>query len=106
MTEVASVKELDNIIRLNPRVATNFGASWSAVCRAYDEKFENIAVNYDNVFFAKVDIDQIEGGDVLAQYNISAVPTFITFKNSQEFGNRVVGPAESALRRQIADVAK
>lgn len=97
---VASLAELDDIIKTNAKVAASFCAEWSSPCRLMKPKFKGLSDNHDNIVFASVDIDRV--GEAIKKYEFTSIPTFITFMDGQEFGERVVGPAPYQLEEQVA----
>jgi len=69
----------------NPRpVVVKFAASWCSVCSEVKEPFAQLAQEkeFENIVFAKVDIDQLAA--ISDRYDINAVPTFIFFQNGQK----------------------
>lgn len=103
--EVSSIAELEFIINKNPKVATNFCARQSGACTIVESVFKELSDKYTNVVFAKVDINRVGIDKVTQKYQISNIPTFITFKDGKEFGARVVSLLRRLIERQIAILA-
>ncbi|XP_059468328.1 thioredoxin-2-like [Neocloeon triangulifer] len=59
-------------------VIVDFHATWCGPCKMIAPLLETLAEN-PNLVVLKVDVDECE--DLAAEYNISAMPTFIFIKN-------------------------
>jgi thioredoxin 1 len=105
VTQVASLEELDTIIKGTSKVSANFCAVWSGACMAMEEHYRSLSDQYNEISFVNVDIDRVGTKKAAEKYNFNAIPTFVTFKGGKEFGNRVIGPAHGALDEQIARLA-
>jgi len=60
-------------------VVIDFTATWCGPCKMIGPYFEKLAVEYPDIEFVKVDVD--DANDVAAFCNISAMPTFHFYKN-------------------------
>lgn len=47
-------------------------------------KIEEMAAEFPDVMFLKVDVDECE--DIAAEYNITSMPTFLYIKNKKQVG--------------------
>merc|ERR1712018_333065 len=65
-------------------VVIDFHAVWCGPCKMIAPRLEEMSNTKPNVVFLKVDVDEAE--DVAAEYNISAMPTFIFMKNKNRVG--------------------
>eukprot|EP01025_Chloroclados_australasicus_P012681 TRINITY_DN1594_c0_g1_i1.p2 TRINITY_DN1594_c0_g1~~TRINITY_DN1594_c0_g1_i1.p2 ORF type:complete len:118 (-),score=22.84 TRINITY_DN1594_c0_g1_i1:283-636(-) len=79
-------------------VIVDFSAVWCGPCNLIAPKYEQFSVDYDDVVFLKVDVDQV--GEVASQCGISAMPTFQVFVNGEKV-DEVVGAAEEKLKALI-----
>merc|ERR1712236_160559 len=60
-------------------VVVDFHATWCGPCKMIAPHLEEMSKTMEEVVFLKVDVDDCE--DIAAEYNISAMPTFIFLKN-------------------------
>ncbi|TRY67075.1 hypothetical protein TCAL_03457 [Tigriopus californicus] len=63
-------------------VVIDFYATWCGPCKMIAPQIEEMASTMDDVVFLKVDVDEAE--EVAAEYNVTAMPTFILIKNSKQ----------------------
>ncbi|XP_019875278.1 thioredoxin-2 [Aethina tumida] len=60
-------------------VVIDFFATWCGPCKMISPKLEELAQEYSDVVFLKVDVDENE--EIAMEYNISSMPTFVFIKN-------------------------
>eukprot|EP00091_Calanus_sinicus_P013792 TRINITY_DN3062_c0_g1_i4.p1 TRINITY_DN3062_c0_g1~~TRINITY_DN3062_c0_g1_i4.p1 ORF type:complete len:106 (-),score=47.15 TRINITY_DN3062_c0_g1_i4:112-429(-) len=60
-------------------VVVDFHATWCGPCKMIAPHLEEMSKTMDDVVILKVDVDDCE--DIAAQYNITAMPTFIFIKS-------------------------
>merc|ERR1711862_396760 len=63
-------------------VVVDFTASWCPPCKMIAPHFEQLATEYPDAEFVKVDVD--ENSEVAGLCGISAMPTFQFFKNGSK----------------------
>jgi len=79
-----SDKEFQSVVSSKSVVLANFTASWCGPCQAIAPAIEDLARNNPAVTFIKIDIDQ--NNETPSRFNVSAVPTFLLFKNGSVVG--------------------
>ncbi|WVY91318.1 hypothetical protein V8G54_036832 [Vigna mungo] len=79
-------------------VVVYFTASWCGPCRIIAPIFEELAKNMPHVIFLKVDVDELSS--VAKEWSISAMPTFLFFKEGERV-DEVVGGNPSKLRQTV-----
>ncbi|EGG03888.1 uncharacterized protein MELLADRAFT_117204 [Melampsora larici-populina 98AG31] len=88
-----------------PEVAIfDFWATWCGPCRAISPQFERLAEadTSGKVKFYKVDVDAVPA--VAAEYNISAIPTFLAASQGKVI-HTVKGADPGKLERMVKDCA-
>jgi thioredoxin 1 len=93
--------ELKQLIQTGNAVIIDFSATWCGPCKMIGPVFEELSKAHQNVHFVKVDVDQ--RSDIAAEYNITAMPTFIAFKNGSEV-NRSLGADKTRLQSIVASL--
>ena len=93
--EKINIMEIENteqfqqeVIEENGIVFVDFYATWCKPCKVMSPIIEEIAKEYKEVKFVKVDIDKNE--DLAIKYNIMSIPTMLIVKNG-EVTKRLVG---------------
>lgn len=80
-------------------VLVDFYADWCGPCKMIAPKLEAMSKEFTNVVFLKVNVD--DNGEVAEENNISAMPTFLIFKNKEKV-DELVGASEAKLRELAA----
>jgi len=80
-------------------VVVDFFAEWCGPCKIIAPIISEMAKENANVVFLKVDVDENE--DSAAEYNISAMPTFIFIKNQEKIADMMGANAEK-LKEMVA----
>jgi len=96
--ELKSLEEFENVIKTEKLVVLDCYATWCGPCRAIAPKVIQFSVDYADVDFYKVDVDEVP--DVASKLGVRAMPTFCFFKGGENIGE-VVGANHSALKAAI-----
>ena len=60
-----------------------FGADWCGPCVKFKTHFKNAVEKNPFACFVEVDVDDDDGAEISAHYNISALPCLKVFKNGK-----------------------
>lgn len=91
MKEISDIKEFNTLVENNKWVFVDFYAQWCGPCKKISPYIEELSLIYDEVVFIKMDIEANKDIEKLSNnLKIESVPTFILFKNGNEYG-RVIG---------------
>ena len=81
-------------------VVVDFTAVWCGPCKAVTPVYGALSEEWPAVLFLKVDVDEVE--DVVMQYGVEAMPTFVFIRDGQEVERtRIKGANVAALKRSI-----
>ena len=95
---LADMDDFNALVQENDIVILDCYAMWCPPCKAAAPVFGSMSLEYENVVFAKVDVDKARA---LAKHlDISAMPTFKVWKNGVEVGTQR-GWSESNVRALI-----
>ena len=85
-------------------IVVDFFAEWCGPCKAIAPRVEQFALANENVKFYKVDVDKL--AEVAADNGISAMPTFLFFKDGKKLdANTVRGANPPAIEAGVKAVA-
>lgn len=80
MVQHLNEKEFEEVVINNEGVVlVDFWATWCGPCKMIAPIIEQLSEEMENVKVVKVDVDQNES--LANKYEISSIPTLITFKN-------------------------
>lgn len=99
MVYANSDREFQALLASKPFVLANFTATWCGPCQQIAPQVEEMARANPHVQVCKVDIDQNQ--DTPGKFNVTAVPTFILFKNGSVVGE-VKGANAQAVQALMA----
>jgi len=79
-------------------VVVDFTASWCGPCKRIAPFFEELSTKFPNAVFLKVDVDECQ--ETAASQGVSAMPTFIFFRNKTKI-DRIQGADTAALEEKV-----
>lgn len=85
----------DEIISSDSPTLVDFWAEWCSPCKFMLPVFSRLAKKYQSIQFARLNVDQAQS--VATRIGVSAIPTFIMFKNGQVVDKAVGAVGEPGL---------
>lgn len=77
--------EFDALLNEGKTVLVDFFATWCGPCKMLAPVLEEVAPDYPDVEFVKVDVD--DEPDLARRYGISVIPTLFVIKNGEVTAN-------------------
>jgi thioredoxin 1 len=99
VNHVSSPQAFEDLLASNMYVVADFYADWCGPCRTIAPMYAQLAKTHsvpNYLAFAKVNVDTVQA--VAAQYGVSAMPTFMFFKNGKQVavnGNALIRGADA-----------
>jgi len=102
---VYTINELNTVIEIpNKIIVIDFFATWCQTCTTISEYYFKLSELYNNVFFLKINIEDID--DIKEIYSIDKLPTFLVIKDKVELlrlqGASKINDLKSFLNSQIS----
>ena len=94
--------EWDNLITSKKISAVTFWAPWSTFCISLKPIFESISKGFQNVYFARVNVD--EQSAISEKYGIKSIPIIKFFCESKEIDEIVGYVPENVLQEKIYEI--
>jgi thioredoxin 1 len=94
-----SVTDFDTTLKTNGYVIVDFYANWCGPCRNLSPIIDEMAREFSNAVFVKVDIDQFNS--IASRYSVRSIPTLIFFKNGKEIDRTTGFKQKRELRNRI-----
>lgn len=82
ITEIKNMSEFEKeVLNEEKTVFIDFYATWCKPCKIMTPTIEEIAKEYTDIKFVKIDIDKNE--ELAIKYNVMSIPTMIIMKNGE-----------------------
>lgn len=75
-----NTQEFETILSSNDLVVADFYADWCMPCKMLSPILDEVACDYPQITFVKVNVDQNE--DLARKYKIDFIPNVIAFRNA------------------------
>jgi len=106
MSNVKAVTDMTfetEVVNAKTPVLIDFYAEWCGPCKMMAPIIDDIAKDYaGKLKVVKVDVD--ESGETAATYGVTAMPTFVVFKNGQEVWRRMGAAPKAAFVNELQGV--
>lgn len=103
--ELRTVDEFNAFLEQHPKCIIDFGATWCGPCKKIAPFFDTLSTKYEEISFAKVDVDTPELEPVVNQLVKDGIPLFIAFQNSTII-DEVIGASEPKLSQMAYSLAE
>jgi thioredoxin 1 len=101
--EVTDMTFESEVVNSKTPVLIDFYATWCGPCKMMAPIIDEVARDYaGKLKVVKVDVD--ESGETAATYGVTAMPTFVVFKNGQEVWRRLGAAPKAAFVNEIQGV--
>ncbi|QQR48880.1 thioredoxin [bacterium] len=98
--EITNVNFEQEITKSDKPVVIDIFAPWCGPCRQMAPLFDELSKELaDSYKFAKINID--DQRDLVVQYNVSSIPTFVFVKNGQMVGKETGSMTKEALKNKL-----
>lgn len=87
--------EFEALIQNNEIVFLDFWATWCAPCKVFAKTFEQVANQYPNIMFAKINIEQET--QLAELFHIQSIPHLMVFKQGIAIYSEAGSMPESTL---------
>ncbi|XP_006737680.1 glutaredoxin-3-like [Leptonychotes weddellii] len=100
VAEVGSAQQFEELLRLRAKslLVVHFWAPWAPQCAQMNDMMAELAKEQPQVSFVKLEAEAVP--EVSEKYEISSVPTFLFFKNSQKI-DRLDGAHAPELTKKV-----
>jgi thioredoxin 1 len=101
--EVTDMTFESEVVNSKTPVLIDFYAQWCGPCKMMAPIIDEVAKEYaGKLKVVKVDVD--ESGETAATYGVTAMPTFVVFKDGQEVWRRLGAAPKSAFVNDLQGV--
>lgn len=98
VNQVQGLADFQKEIAYSGLTVVDFYATWCRPCQMMAPVLDKLDSTFEAAHFIKVDVD--ESPDVAKEYGISAMPTFLFFKNGEKI-DTVVGANVGKLQATV-----
>ena len=92
----------EQVINNKGLTVVDFWAPWCGPCKMFGPIFENVSVNYDNIKFCKLNVDEDET-EISKEFGVMSIPTVILFKDGKEIKRNIGFMDEDSLIEFLGD---
>ena len=100
--EVTDKNFVEEVLNSDIPVEVDFWAPWCAPCNVISPIYENLAEEYKDFKFCKVNVD--ENKQTAMKYRIMSIPMQIFFVNGEKVGEILGAVPEQTIRSKVDEV--
>ena len=106
VVEIVSEQDFENmVLKSSKPVVVDFWATWCGACKTMLPTFSELAGQMkENYTFVSIDIDKAKA--IANKYGVTAIPTFLFFKDGQKKGQVVGSQDKASFEKAIRDNLK
>mmetsp|Transcript_23383 Transcript_23383/g.37434 ORF Transcript_23383/g.37434 Transcript_23383/m.37434 type:complete len:124 (-) Transcript_23383:197-568(-) len=82
-------------------IIAKFGAEWCAPCKKVSPFYHSLEGKYGDMVFVEIDYDQSDNEDIIDDYKVLKLPTFVAIKDGKE-QERLQSSDEEQLKQFIS----
>lgn len=97
---VTSASEFNEAVA-SGAVVVDFFATWCGPCKMVAPLLEKLEPKFESIKFLKIDIEEVP--EIASEYQVSAVPTFLYFKDGKVV-NVVRGAAPAKIQQGLEEL--
>jgi thioredoxin 1 len=101
--KVENFQSFQDIVVKEENVLVKFEADWCMPCKAMSSVVEEIANQHPNVKVVAVDIETDGMDDLLTEYNVRSVPTFVRLRKGTKVNSAVGTVSKAELSSLITE---
>lgn len=104
---IETVEDFDQVISVETKpVIVDFWATWCGPCKRMNPIINELSDKYEGkIVVLKVDVDAVP--ELAQLFNISSIPTILTFVNGELTSDRIIGAVNSnVLEEHILSTLK
>ncbi|KAK7193300.1 thioredoxin [Paraphaeosphaeria sporulosa] len=105
VTEISAQFEFQTLLNDHTYLVADFFATWCPPCKAIAPLYEQLSKANSapgKITFTKINIDEVP--ELAAQFQISAIPTFLIFKNGKQI-EEIRSANAPALKKNVENIA-
>ncbi len=88
MFEISTLDEFKKILTNNPKVIVDFYANWCGPCKQIAPYFKELSLQYPDIFFCKVNIE--DGDEIASLCDVNSLPTFLFYRNKENVDDIII----------------
>jgi thioredoxin 1 len=95
-------QNFEEVVASNDIVLIDFWATWCGPCRSFAPTYEEVAEQYPDIIFGKVDTEAEQG--LAASFNIMSIPTLMVIRENVILFSQAGALPERPLRELVEKV--